>query len=279
VNEESGAMGLKLGVTTYNHLWRYNLKETLERIARLNFHVIELMTTCPHAWPIDLDKDKRSELRELLGSCDLQVKAVNPTFGDLNLASPRPTVRRLALEELKEHIELARDIDAEIVVVVGGTRALVGTPPMEKIWEHSKDAIRELARFAENYGVIIGLESAPYRFVETAEQLKSMIKEVGIESLKAVYDTSNSCVRESPVSAIETLGDLIIHVHLADSDFKTWGKLPVGMGAVDFAAIAKALERIKFRGVSLIELWYQDPDPDTPIAISKERLEALGWHT
>lgn len=277
MNYGRGVMGLKLGVTTYNHLWHYSLKETLEHIAKLEFQIIELMTTRPHAWPMDLDKKKRDELRELLGSYNLQVKALNPTFGDLNLASPRPTVRRLALEELTEHIKLARDIDAEIVAVSAGTRALMGTPPMEKIMEHSKDGIRELARFAEDYGIIIGLEHAPYRFIETAAQLKRMIREVGLESVKVIYDTSNSSVRESPVTPIETLGDLIIHVHLADNDCKTWGKLPIGMGAIDFPAVAKALERIKFRGASLIELWYQDPDPDTPIAISKKRLEALGW--
>jgi deoxyribonuclease-4 len=268
---------LKLGVTTYNHLWRYNLKQTFEHIAKMKFQVIELMTTPPHAWPPDLNDNKRAELRELLRSYSLEVRAINPTFGDLNLASPRPTVRRLAIEELKEHIKLARDIDAKIVIVVGGTRHLVGTPPMEKIWAYSKEGIRELARSAEDYGVTIGLESAPYRFIENSEQLKRMIEEVGLESIKAIFDTSNSCVRESPVSAIQALGSLIIHVHLADNDCKTWGKFPIGTGAVDFAAVAKALERIRFRGASVIELWYTDPDPDSPIAVSKERLEALGW--
>jgi len=270
-------MTLKLGVTTYNHLWRYTLEQTLEHIAKLKFRVIELMTTPPHAWPGHLNKKKRDELRELLDSYGLQVKALNPTFGDLNLASPRPTVRRLTVEELKEQIKLARDIDAEIVAVVAGTGHLVGTPPLEMFWGHSKDGIIECAKFAEDHGVIIGLECAPYRFIEKAEQLKRMIKEVGSESVKAVFDTSNSCVRESPLSAIETLGDLIIHVHLADNDCKTWGKLPIGMGAIDFAAVAKALENTKFRGVSVIELWCPGEDPDSGVAISKEKLEALGW--
>ncbi|MFQ6075066.1 MAG: sugar phosphate isomerase/epimerase family protein [Candidatus Bathyarchaeia archaeon] len=270
-------MTLKLGVTTYNHLWRYTLEETLEHIAKLKFRVIELMTTPPHAWPGDLNKKKRDELRESLGCYSLQVRALNPTFGDLNLASPRPTVRRLTVEELKAQVKLARDIDAEIVVVVAGTGHLVGTPPIEIVWDQAKDGIIECAKFAEDYGVIIGLECAPYRFIENAEQLKRMIEEIGSESVKAVFDTSNSCLRESLPSAIETLGYLIIHVHLADNDCKTWGKLPIGMGAIDFAAVAKALKSIKFRGVSVIELWYPDADPDSSVAISKERLEAVGW--
>lgn len=270
-------MTLKLGVTTYDHLWRHTLEQTLEHIAKLKFRVIELMTTPPHAWPGDLNKKKRDELCELVGSYGLQVRALNPTFGDLNLASPRPSVRRLTVEELKEQIKLARDIDAEIVVVVAGTGHLMGTPPIEMVWDHAKDGIIECAKFAADYGVIIGLECAPYRFIEEAEQLKSMIKEVGLESVKAVFDTSNSCVRECPISAIETLGDLIIHVHLADNDCKMWGKLPIGTGAIDFAAVAKALESIKFRDVSVIELWCPDEDPDSSVAISKERLEAVGW--
>lgn len=273
----ANVMSLKLGVTTYNHLWRYSLEQTLRRIAKLKFRVIELMTTPPHSWPGHLDKEKRDELRELLGSYDLQVKALNPTFGDLNLASPRPTVRRLTVGELKEQIKLAREIDAEIIAVVAGTGHLVGTPPIEMIWDHAKDAIIECAKFAEDHGVIIGLECAPYRFIEKAEQLKRMIKEVGSESVKAVFDTSNSCVRESLLSAIETLGDLIVHVHLADNDCRTWGKSPIGTGAVDFAAVAKALNGIEFRGVSVIELWCPDEDPDSCVAVSKKRLEALGW--
>lgn len=270
-------MTLKLGVTTYNHLWRYTLEQTLKHIAKLKFRVIELCTTPPHAWSRDLNK-KKNEFLELFASYDLKVKATCPTFGDLNLASPRPTVRRLTVEELKNQIKLARDIEAEIVTVVAGTRHFLGTMPIEIAWDYAKKGIIECARFAEDNGVIIGLEYAPYRFIEKAEQLKRMIEEVGLESVKAIFDTSNSCVRESPVSAIETLGNLITHVHLADNDCKTYGKLPIGMGAVDFAAVAKALESIKFNGVSVIELWYPEADVDSSIAISKEKLEAVGWN-
>jgi len=268
---------LRLGIATYDYLWRYDIEQTLEHIAKHGFQMIELMSTPPHAWPRDLDKKKRDHISELLKSYRLQVSALNPTYGDLNLASPRYTVRRLAIEELKEQIELARHLGSKIVVVVPGSRHLVGTPPMEKIWNYSRSGIVELAKFAEDNGIIIGLECAPFRFIERAEQLKRMIEEVGSEFVKAIFDTSNTCIVEPLQSSIDIIKDFIIHVHLADSDCKTWRKLPIGMGSIDFVAVARALEAIKFQGISIIELWYPEAEPDSSALISKRRLEAIGW--
>lgn len=270
-------MTLKLGVATYNYLWRYSIEQTIEHISKLGFQIIEIMTTFPHAWPNALDKKSRLKLHDLLASYNLKVKAINPTFGDLNLASPRPTVRKLTVEEIKEQIRFAHDIEAEIVVVVPGTRHLLGPPPLEIAWKYAIEGIIECAKVAEDYGVTIGLEHTPYRFIEKTEQLKRMIEEIGLDSVKAVFDVSNTSVIEPLVPAIETLGKLIEHVHLADNDCKTWGKLPIGTGAIDFTAVARALNKIKFHGVSIIELWYLDADPDEPIIASKKRLEALGW--
>lgn len=272
-------MTLKLGIATYNYLWRFSLKSTLEHIANMKFRWIEIMSTPPQAWPGGFSENDRKELRQQLDSYDLEVVALTPTFGDLNIASPRPSIRKETIKEMKEQVDLARDLDAQIVVLSPGKRPnplSFATPPVEAIWNLAKDGAIECAKYAEDREITIGLEETPSFFVETAEQLKKMIHEIGMESVKAVYDSSNISVKESPVSSIEILGDLICHVHLSDNDCKKFEKLPVGMGIIDFGSVATALKKVGFEGWSMIEFWYPD-DPHGGAIDSKKTLETLGW--
>ena len=270
-------MPLKLGVCTYPYLWEFPLDQALERIKELGFTGFELMSTPPHAFPYELGRKERKDLANLIDSLGLSLISLNPTFGDLNIASPRETFRKKSIKEIKEQIILAKDLNAEIVIVNPGRRPVFGAPPLRKTWEWSKRGIIECCKHAEEEGIIIGLEHTAYRFMEKAEDLKRMAEEAASESLKVVWDSSNTSVVESCVSAIEELGGLIGHLHLADNDCKTWTKQPVGMGNIDFRNIMKALMKIKFRGWSMIELWYGFDRIDEVISSSKNKLESIGW--
>jgi sugar phosphate isomerase/epimerase len=105
-----------------------------------------------------------------------------------------------------------------------------------------------------------------------------MIEEVGADNVKAVYDVCNVNVRCSPIPAVEALGKLITLVHICDNDGKTWKKLPVGMGNINFEALFKSLRKVGYKGWSMLEVPYPE-DPDKGLAISRDKLTTIGWVT
>ena len=269
---------LKLGTAQYGYLWGYSLEHALREIRRLGFRYVELMTTTPHVWPPDLSPAHRRDLRNMLEGLGLELSAVNPTFLDINLASPNPGIRAESIRQIKEQITLAHDLGAPLVVVIPGRRHPLSAPPVETVWEDfAREAVFECVEHAEKNKVVFGLENAPSLFIDSAERMNFVINEVNSAWMKIVFDVANAAMIEPVVQGLELVKDHVIHVHLSDTDRTRWSHAPVGEGGVDFAPIALALKEMEFSGVSILEV-IDSNDPEGGIKSSFERLNPLGWN-
>jgi len=269
---------LKLGTAQYTYLWDYSLKDTLKKIRGFGFRYIELMTTPPHFWPHQFTREQRKNLRNLLERIDLNLIAINPTFLDINLASPNPGFREESIKQIKEQITLAHDLGAKIIVVIAGRRHPLLAPPVEVVWKKfARESVIRCVEHAEKKRVIFGLENGPSLFVDRTELMQFVFNQVKSPWMKYVYDVANASMIEPIVPGLERIKDHLVHVHLSDTDGKKWAHSPVGMGMIDFSSIAKKLEEIHFSGVSLLETTYSE-DPDGGILKSIEKLIPLGWH-
>jgi deoxyribonuclease-4 len=267
---------MKLGVATYAFLWTHPLAATLRQIADWGFHQVELMTAPPHLWPRDLDPDAIRALKRSFKEFSLSPVAVCPTFLDLNIASPNPGFQRESTRQILETIRLARDLEAGIVVLIPGKRHALVPQPFEDTWRTAKGAIEECAAEAERCGVVLGLENAPSLFLECAEQLCRMVREVASNSLGIVFDVANSSAEEPLPTAFELVRDHLVHVHLSDRAANSWAHLPVGQGLLDFREIFAKLQEIGFAGSSIIETTHLT-EPDAGVLASKAKLEMIGW--
>jgi len=269
-------MALKLGVATYAFLWTHTLEEILEQMSEWGFQQVELMTTPPHIWPRTVDKTYRTKLHRVIEASGLEVVAVNPTFLDINIASPNPGFRAESVTQVKEIIRLAPDLGASILVLIPGKRHPLVPQPFEQSWQIAKASILECLPEAEQHGVILGLENAPTLFMERSEQLRRMVEEIGSEYVQVVFDTANGAPFEPLPEALEIVKDYLVHVHVSDYGKNRWAHLPVGAGQIDFGKIAARLEEIGFSGSSVIETTYLET-PDGGVLASKTQLETLGW--
>jgi len=268
---------LKLGTAQYTYLWDYSLKESLRRIRDFGFKYIELMTTPPHFWPRQFTREQRESLRSLIERMDLELTAINPTFLDINLASPNPGFREESVKQIKEQIALAHDLGARILVVIAGRRHPLLAPPVEVVWKKfARDSMMRCVEYAEAKRVIFGLENGPSLFIDRTERMDFVFRQVKCPWMKFVYDVANASMVEPIVPGLERIKDHLIHVHLSDTESQTWAHHPVGMGRIDFLSIAKKLDEIHFSGVSILETTYGE-DPDGGISKSIEKLTPLGW--
>ena len=103
--------------------------------------------------------------------------------------------------------------------------------------------LKRVAPRAEKAGLTLALENAL-----SADENRRILDAVGSPAVKVYYDVSNSLRRGYDIYAeIPQLGDRIARVHLKEK-----GCL-LGQGAVDFAKVRAALEKIGYRNWLVIE--------------------------
>jgi sugar phosphate isomerase/epimerase len=268
---------LKLGTVQYSYLWDYSLEDALKEIKSLGFRYIELMTTLPHFWPPSFTRGQRKDLRKLMDQLELELVAINPTFLDINMASPNPGIRDESVKQIMEQITLAHDLGAKVIVVIVGKRHPLLAPPVEVVWETSaRERVLRCVEYAEKNDVIFGLENGPSLFIDRAELMLSVLHEVKSPWMKVVFDVANASMVEPIVPALDLVKDHLVHVHLSDTDAVKWTHSPIGMGTIDFAAIAEKLREMRFFGVSMLETTHAE-NPKWGIVSSVEKLTRLGW--
>ena len=268
---------LKLGTAQYAYLFNYTLEDTLKEIRAMGIKYIELMTAPPQIWPRSLDRRQRKDLRKLIEQLGLELVAVNPTYLDINMASPNPGMREESVKQIMEQITLAKDLGAKLVVVIVGKRHPLIAPPVEVVWEkYAKEGVLRCVEHAERNKVIFGLENGPSLFIDSAERMLFVLNEVRSPYMKIVFDVANASVVEPIVPALDRVKDHLVHFHLSDTDCKTWSHSSIGEGKIDFRLIAKKLRDINYSGVSILET--TDPDhPKESIISSVEKLSQWGW--
>ena len=268
---------LKLGTAQYSYLWNCSLVDSLRAIKALGFKYVELMTAPPHLWPPSFSTQSRRELRNLIEELELELVAINPTFLDINMASPNPGIRTESVRQIMGQITLAHDVGARIIVVMIGKRHPLLAPSVEFVWrEFAREGVLRCVEHAEKHKVIFGLENGPSLFIETAEAMRDILHEVDSPWMKAVFDVANATMAEDVESGLETIKNELIHVHLSDTDSGKWSHAPVGMGVIDFKRVAEKLREIDFSGVSILETTYGE-SPTWGIESSVEKLSPLGW--
>lgn len=270
-------MPLTVGACTYSWLWDLPLQDAVHRIADMGFRYFELMSAPPHCWPRGWSAADRTAFRKLYESRGLRLTSVNPTFLDLNMASPNPGIREESIRQLRETIQLAHDLGAGIVVAPAGRKHALIAPDQSYLWGLVKGALEELVRDCERLGVTFGLENG-YTVIHTAELMVQMCREFSHPNLKLVYDVANGAMVESPLDGLELVVKDLALLHLSDTDEKVWGHDRIGTGVVDFAAVTEKVKKIGYAGPTIMEI-VDRPTPDESNRASLQRLQALGWTT
>jgi sugar phosphate isomerase/epimerase len=232
--------------------WIYGdekLEKTLTRLSDLGYDGIEMKgePEIYYEW---------KETKEKIDSYGLQtssIAGIYPWPSERDLANPDPEMRRKAVDYVKKCVDFASCLEAPLVIVVPSsvakTRPLVGR---EKEWKLAVDSVSDIARYAEDRGILIAVEPInryETYLLNTAEQALRFIREVDSEPVKIMLDCFHMNIEESnPAGAIRISGENLIHLHIADSNRQS-----VGRGHTDFASIMKALKEIGYESYLAME--------------------------
>jgi fructoselysine 3-epimerase len=274
--------GMKLSFNTWVYssfpVWvpAYPLEETIQRIARIGYDGIEIGAAAPHAYPAYLGKERRRQIKQTLEDNGIELSSMLPAPGGgpgHNVASPLPEERSNAVEQYKQVVELCSELGGRTVLYVAGWQ-IYGTE-RKQAWRWSCDALREIAKTADDHGVTIAVEPTPVdsNLVESCDDAIEMMEEVAAPNVKLMFDTIHVLYRsEVPTDYVYRMAPNLHHVHLSDED-----RLPPGAGRVDFVSLITALREVRYEGYLAMEIGFnrRDVEPDLVARQAYEHVKPL----
>jgi len=236
-------------------LWGTEINESLfpvlEQIKALGFDGVEV--------PIfDTDPTHWYTWREKLDELELDRIAVTICGPDFNQISPDPAIRKATLERNKLAVDCAMVLGANLLngPYHSALGQFTGQPATEQEWHWAVDNLRELADYADSFGITLGLEYLN-RFesylVSSSDELIKLVEDIDHPACKIMFDTFHANIEEKNLGdAIRKLSKHLVHVQVSENDRST-----VGTGNVNWEDVFKALHEIKYDGWLSVEAFSQ----------------------
>ena len=245
---------MKLGVHAYAwySLWQTDPLAVVDRAHQVGAELIEIPL-------VDTGRIDAEALKARCQERGLAVCASTLLTAETDITSPDSEVRRRGVEYLKECVRLAHQLGAPFLsgVTYGEFARPGASPPTERDWEYSAQGLREVARYAAEYGLDIAIEPVnryESHLVNTCEQALYLREFTGEPNVKVHLDTYHMNIEENDLyDAILKAGEHLVHLHLSESH----RGIP-GTGQVHWDDVFRALAKLDYQGYAALES-FADP--------------------
>ena len=264
--------------------FRTDVNTALDKAQALGAQGIQVYATRGEMSPKEMTPEKRREFLNAVKDHGLVISAL---CGDLGQGFVHPEKNPALIEESKRILDLAKDLETDVVTTHIGVVPEDTAHPRYGIMQ---DACGQLAAYADSLNAHFAIETGP----EKAVTLKGFLDGLHSTGVAVNLDPANFVMvtGDDPVQAVYTLKDYIVHTHAKDgrrlhyvdpeilygmveSDMlkdNSFIELPLGQGDVDFPNYLKALHDIGFTGFLTIEREVGD-DPEGDIRMAVQFLE------
>lgn len=270
--------------------FRLPFDEAISKAAELGATGLQLHATRGEFAAENLDAAARREILKKVKDRGLCFSAL---CGDLGHGFGNPELNPELIERSKRIVELAKDLETDIITTHSG---VVPSDPSHPRYQIMSDACFELSRFADSMDAHFAVETGP----EPGYVLKGFLDQLGSRGVAVNFDPANLAmvVGDDPVDAVHQLKDYIVHTHAKDGimlergnpeqiygvtpmpedlkGIRFFREVPLGTGSVVFPDYLKALEEVGYRGYLTIEREVgEDPVGDIGLAVNflKQTME------
>ncbi|MDL2246160.1 sugar phosphate isomerase/epimerase [Methanobrevibacter sp. OttesenSCG-928-K11] len=231
---------MKIGASTLS-IYGEKIEDNLEFFENLNLEYVEIL----HQYPceeINLD---------ILNSYNLKYTVHSPIL-DLNIASLNSTISKCSINDVKKSIDLANNLDSEIVIVHPGIIPFLSRKFEREVYHKTKESIKEIGNYANDLGVIATIENMPnidgfiYKDIVKLDELLTNLE------MSMTLDIGHACT--TGFLENQTYFDSIKHIHLSDNFGSDDTHLALGEGSINFKAMIELFESKKYEGIYMIEV-------------------------
>jgi sugar phosphate isomerase/epimerase len=225
--------------------WIYwnDLEQSLAHASSLGFDAVELFTASAEALDV-------IETKILLEKYKLKIAAVGTGAGKvihgLTLTDQDAAIRKKAIEFIKSMITFGAAFGAPAIIGSMQGNVVAGVE-REQAMHWLADGLSYLGRHAATLGVKLiyePLNRYETNLINTLGDGVQFLKAHQIGHVGLLADLFHMNIEEADMAAsIKASGELVIHVHFADSN-----RRPVGNGHTDFREVARVLKEINYQG-------------------------------
>ena len=178
------------------------------------------------------------------------------------LSSNDPAIRAKSADIVKRQLKAASALGVDCILVVPGAVGADFIPglvpvPYDVAYDRALEGLRELAPYAEDVGVTIGVENVWNKFLLSPLEMRNFIDAVGSPRVQAYFDIGNVILTGYPEHWISILGERIARCHCKDfrrSVGTIFGFVDLLAGDVDYPAVMDALRKVGYDGYITAEM-------------------------
>ncbi|MBQ7033248.1 MAG: sugar phosphate isomerase/epimerase [Clostridia bacterium] len=195
------------------------------------------------------------ELRQYALEIGMELYSVaSGLYWTYNYTSESAENREKAKEITKKQLQVAAWLGCDTILVVPGAVDVTFDPaseivPYDIAYERALAALREMAPYAEQAGVCIGIENVWNQFLLSPLEMKRLIEKVGSPFVGCYFDVGNVLRAGYPEHWIRILKDKIKKVHFKDFRKEAgglYGFVDLLAGDVNWKGVMEAFAQIGY---------------------------------
>ena len=218
-----------------------SIEDGIRLFAEIGFDGIEIAAQEGTVFDIQAPQEQIDRIVAASRASHLPIVTLTPYFWHIN--SHDPAIARVNIDALCQAIRLASAMGAQFVRSYGGTDKESGTP--EQNYQALIAALREAGAVAQQLGITILIENHPGTLTRTGTDTARVIREVGLDCVRALYDPANVLydTAEPWETTFQVQDGLIAYVHCKDYYLRDGKRIAcaVGEGIVPWPAIMRKL--------------------------------------
>ncbi len=264
---------VKIGVNAWSYPSTVNVHDAIKHAKNVGFELFE-----PVVDEEDLNSLNSPDFSRKWGSIRESAEGVG--IGIHTIATGLYWRFNMILEDHFEKVSRVLEAEAKAANIIGAKVLLVvpGVAVPELSYEEhikrAKEALVKLAKVAEDYGVVIGVENVWNRIFASPLDMVNLLSGLDPKVVGAYLDVGNTLPHSLPEHWIMALKDRIVAMHakdfLAEPSRCTFG-IPL-TGSVNWSNIRKLLSEIGYGGPLTAEI---PPYPGDPLKAVEDTASSL----
>jgi sugar phosphate isomerase/epimerase len=235
------------------------LDDALNSIAVCGYDGVELCLEHPDLDPDNSARGDAERINHLLSQAELEVSAVS--FHGKNAGWEAKH------SKCRYGIQLAHELGCHVFV----SGSVLGQSP--ELFAEMCRFTGEMCSIVDDYGISFAVEPEPGTIIEGSREMRALLETVVSDRLKLNLDVGHAFLTEPDLyDDIKSWNDLIVHTHIEDIKKGIHQHLLPGKGDIDFTAVMRALNELKYDGYLTIDLF---DILDNPQHHAREAIEAL----
>ena len=263
------------------NIWSFDQSEPIEKCMQLakdaGFEGIELALAADGSLGLKSSDEEILAVKKTADRIGIKICSLaTGLYWQFSLTSNREDIREKAKLVVKRQIDVAAILDVDCILVCPGTVGVDFKPEdvvpdagnieffagseiidYDIAYERARDALIELAPYAEKKRVIIGIENIWNKFLLSPMEMRNFLDEINSPYVGAFLDVGNMLLFGYPEHWIKILNKRIKKVHF--KDFRRDAKGLAGFvdllaGDVDWVKVVDSFEAVGYDGWASAEM-------------------------